>query len=338
MKIKTLIAIAMASATLASCGLSGKKTVEAEFSNPIIKSSMADPSVIKADDGYFYIYGTGKMIPVWKSLDLVNWIDCGNAFTPEGAPSFLPDGGVWAPDIHYIDGKYVLYYSMSYWGGLETSGVGRAISSSPEGPFKDLGKLLDYESLGTLNCIDPCLFTDDDGVNWLFWGSFRGLFMIEMTDDGLEIKPGAEPKVVAGNKYEGVFIEKRNGFYYMFASIDKCCRGANSTYKLVVGRSATIDGPYVNEFGESMMDNKHRLLLESNETFIGPGHCSGLVTDDKGDTWILYHAFTAENNYEKRWGFLDKVVWDKDGWPSISDGTPSLTSKAPYFKKKKSRR
>ena len=81
-----------------------------QYSNPIIYNNLPDPSVIKSKDGFFYLYATEDIrnVPIYRSLDLVNWIFVGTAFTEETRPHFLEKGMIWAPDINYINRKYVL--------------------------------------------------------------------------------------------------------------------------------------------------------------------------------------------------------------------------------------
>ena len=91
-------------------------------------------------------------------------------------------------------------------------------------------------------------------------------------------------------------LYKHGEYYYLFASIGNCCNGKDSSYQLVVGRSKNLFGPYGNMKSEKMLDNKHRLLLSSNERFRGPGHCSEIFEDSNGDIWVMYHAFDMEEN------------------------------------------
>lgn len=125
------------------------------YTNPVIGGNTPDPSVIKADDGYFYLYNTGGNTYYHRSKDLYNWEFLGTAFTEEDKPQWEPEAGIWAPDINYINGKYVLYYSMSSWGGGATCGVGVAVSDTPQGPFQDLGKLFRSNEIDVHNSIDP---------------------------------------------------------------------------------------------------------------------------------------------------------------------------------------
>lgn len=93
--------------------------VKRTYSNPVVTRSLPDPTVIKGEDGYFYLYATEDTynMPILRSRNLVNWGFLGTVFTNQTRPNFEPGGGLWAPDICRIDGKYVIYYSMSVWGG-----------------------------------------------------------------------------------------------------------------------------------------------------------------------------------------------------------------------------
>ena len=119
-----------------------------------------------------------------------------------------------------------------------------------------------------------------------------------------------KPQQVAGTAYEGTYIHKRGGYYYLFASIGRCCEGLKSTYTTVVGRSKYLFGPYVDKKGESMLENHHEVLIDKNEAFVGPGHNSEIVTDDKGADWVFYHAVSVANP-EGRVLMLDRVNWKK---------------------------
>jgi len=258
----------------------------------------------------------------------VNWSFIGTAFTDQTRPSFVPKGGIWAPDINYIEGKYVLYYSMSVWGGEWTCGIGAAVSDKPEGPFTDRGKLFTSREIEVQNSIDP-FFIEDDGRKYLFWGSFNGIFAIELTDNGLFIKPDAEKRPVAGTAYEGTYIMKRDGFYYLFASTGTCCEGIKSTYTTVAGRSDKLFGPYLNRSGESMSNNRHEILIHGNDRFAGTGHNSEIVSDKNGRTWILYHA-VDKSNPKGRVLLLDEVLWH-NGWPYVKGVIPGISNKRPDF-------
>ena len=301
-----------------------------KYSNPVIDYSLPDPSIIKGEDGYFYLYATEDIrnLPIHRSKDLVNWEFLGTAFTDENRPDFEPNGGIWAPDINKIGDKYVLYYSMSVWGGEWTCGIGCAVSDRPEGPFKDCGMMFRSNGIKVQNSIDP-FYIEDNGHKYLFWGSFRGIYAIELSEDGLSLKSGSSPVQIEGTAYEGTYIHKRGGYYYMFASIGSCCEGLKSTYTTVVGRSTSLFGPYLDKKGQSMMDNHHEILIHKNDSFVGTGHNSEIVSDNAGTDWLFYHAVSVANP-DGRVLMLDKIDWI-DGWPSVEGNSPSVKSEKPRF-------
>jgi arabinan endo-1,5-alpha-L-arabinosidase len=300
------------------------------YKNPVINYSLPDPTVIQANDGYFYLYATEDIrnTPIYRSQDLVNWKFVGTAFTDATRPTFEPKGGLWAPDINYINGKYVLYYSMSVWGGEWTCGIGVATADKPQGPFTDRGKLFRSNEIGVKNSIDP-FYVEESGKKYLFWGSFRGIYAIELSDDGLNVKPGAEKQRIAGTAYEGIYIHKRNGFYYLFASVGSCCEGLKSTYTTVVGRSDNLFGPYGDKQGRPMMENQHEVLIQKNHKFVGTGHNSEIVKDQKDQDWVFYHAVSVDNP-KGRVLMMDKVSWE-NGWPVVKGKSPSLESDRPVL-------
>ncbi len=155
-----------------------------------------------------------------------------------------------------------------------------------------------------------------------YLGSFRGIYAIELSEDGLSLKSGAEIVQIAGTAYEGTYIHKRDGYYYMLASTGTSCEGVNSTYTTVVGRSEELLGPYVDKEGLLMMENHHQILIHKNERFVGTGHNSEIATDNDGNDWFLYHAVDV-NNPAGRVLMLDKIEWI-DGWPYVEGNTARI--------------
>lgn len=312
------------------------------YTNPVITfSSAADPTVIRTDEG-FYLYSTQTdkyWIPIYFSKDLVNWEFKRSAFrnATRPKPDVLPDGGAfWAPEIRYINGKYVLYFSWAKWGDGSKSYTAVATSDSPVGDFLNAKPLLITDDFGS-NCIDQ-FYYEEDGKKYMFVGSFNGIYVTELTDDGLSVKRGADgkpvlKKQVCGRAFEGTNIYKKGKYYYLFASINNCCDGIDSRYKVVVGRSKNLLGPYVNRERKDMMSNSWTLVLEGDgETFFGPGHNSIIIPDDAGTDWMIYHSYVKENGaVGGRLGMLDRIVWSADGWPTIKKCVPSKGDLLPVF-------
>ena len=303
--------------------------ISSDYINPVCPVDGPDPCVNRAADGMFYAYTTDARI--FKSEDLVNWIQLDGAFNGVVYPWWLNGGGVCAPSVHYINGKYVMYYSMMIWGGPhDLPGVGIAVSKTPQGPFSDLGKMFTGEEVGILDSIDPCYYYHN-GKHHLIWGSYLGgIWIAELTTSAYKINSDVPLIQLTGTYLEGAMIYERDGYFYLF-----CSRGdIMSTYQVVVGRSTSLYGPYVDRQGNSMIDNNYELVLESSEEFTAPGHHSELILDDEGKTWILYHAWNVQQMEAGRCIMLDEVKWDSEGWPYMDAPSTKLT-KGPVFKKAK---
>ena len=284
---------------------------------PVIDMSAPDPTVIRAEDGTFYLYATEDMrnVPIFHSANLVDWKLVGTAFTDNSRPKWLPKGGIWAPDIQRVGGKYHLYYAKSVWGGEWDAGIGVAVSNNPAGPFVDRGYMFTSKQIGIQNCIDP-FYIEDGGKKYLFFGSFHGIYGVELTADGLHVKQGAKPREVAGTFMEATYIRRRGGYYYLFGSTGTCCEGARSTYRITIGRSKSLFGPYVDKAGQRLLDNHYNILLDKDDSVLGPGHNAGLITDDTGNDYMFYHGFKASDPDAGRVVWLSRIVW-ADGWPSM---------------------
>ena len=309
------------------------------YTNPVITfSSAADPTVIRTEDG-FYLYATQTdkyWVPIYFSKDLVNWEFKRTAFRNATKPQIPGGGAFWAPEIRHINGKYVLYFSWAKWGDGDASYTAVATSDSPLGDFVNSKELLTKEDFGS-NCIDQ-FYYEEDNKKYMFVGSFNGIYVTELTDDGLSVKRNENgtptlKKQVCGKAFESTNIYKKNGYDYLFASINNCCDGERSRYKVVVGRSQDLLGPYLDKSGKDMINNAWELVLEGDgQKFFGPGHNSIIVQDDAGTDWMIYHSYVKENGeVGGRLGMLDRVLWTEDGWPYIKNCVPSTSDFLPVF-------
>lgn len=319
------------------------------YINPVFEPILADPSIIRAADGWFYAYGTqddwgdgkgSRIVPIIRSKDLVQWYYTGTAF--QSLPSWkTTGGGIWAVNVVKMENKYFMYYSYSIWAD-PNPGVGLAISNTPYGPFKDLGKLYLSSEIGIANGIDP-FYIEANEKKYLFCGSYsnkanQGIYAFELTEDGKSIKdPSQKIKITAGD-FEGAMIHKRGAYYYFFGSKGGCCNGAASTYHLCVARSKSLFGPYLDKDGNSITERGNgTLLIQGNDTYAGPGHCARIITDKKGTDWLVYHAIKKSNpkvssGASRRSLMIDKLTWASDGWPKIEGRSPSeIKQDAPLF-------
>jgi len=312
---------------------------------PVLKNAVHDPVMIREGDNY-YIFATGRGISVKTSKDMKNWENI-NAVFPDttNLPAWHRDdipkqrGHLWAPDIHYRDGLFHLYYSVSAWMDFNSS-IGYATNKtldqhSPDYKWIDKGKVIDFRNGGEgVNVIDPNVFVEKDGSVWLFYGSYKaGLRLVEIdrkTGKLKSEKPGLT--ILTNSLGEGVFVIRVDDYYYIFASRGRCCSGLESTYQVVMGRSKNLKGPYLNKAGESWVDDKYSLFMEGNYEEPGRGH-NGFFTEHD-TTYIVYHAYTRSANGASLLN-IKPVYMDEEGWPTLTPTKKVLFAKSNLINLKK---
>lgn len=315
----------------------------------------ADPDVLKADDGYFYMYCTNTYCemgnkgmqydrgPIFQSKDLINWTWVGSVF--DGHPQALnwgdKDAGVWAPSVIKVGNHYNYYYSLSLWGD-SNPGIGVATSLTPYGPWTHYGKVLDSNLSGVKNSIDPQPIYDEDGKLYLIWGSFYGIGAVELTDDGTEVFWGinnikdhlywiiddnSNGQMDININYEGSYIVKRNDSYYYFGSQGTCCDGVNSTYRVKAGKANKLLGKYYGSDGKTLTDETGSygdLVVGPSEEVAGVGH-NTVVEDYEGEFWLFYHGFDVNGEYpNERTIFMDKLYFDENDMPYVENKKASI--------------
>ena len=295
-----------------------------------------DPCIIKEGDTY-HVFGSGgwnrNPSVSWRvSTDLHPWTDNGVPFDalPEWSVQAVPGAkSMWAPDIALVDGLYRMYYAVST-GGSMRSVIGFATTrtldrKSPDYGWTDHGLVIETFQGGTYNAIDPNFVADAQGNHWLAFGSYwSGLKLIPLDRKTGKPRPGDKtihsiayrPAPTGGdNPIEGAFIFQRDGYYYLFASYDYCCKGPASNYYVAVGRSRNITGDYVGKDGKRLMDGYGTgVIIErpwGSTDFRGPGHC-GLMHDGKRDLIVYHVESVAQKTPLLRIAELD---WSPDGWP-----------------------
>ena len=313
---------------------------------------MPDPAVIQAEDGSFYIFATGKGLPIYHSTDLVEWEKVGTVFdtpVPEWSKKAVPETeGIWAPDIVKLNDKYYVYYSVSSFGS-QRSVIGVAMNktldhTSKDYKWEDQGLAIEsFPGKNDFNAIDPAAFQQPDGSAFVVWGSFWGgikaMELNPMTGKSLEEKPTIKSIASRPNHrthaIEGAYMVKNDGYYYLFVSWDNCCSGANSDYKVIVGRSKEPLGPYVDFSGKPMTEGGGTLVLANNDNWRGPGHNSVLTTD-KG-SWIVHHTYDTFHLENQRILQIRPVYWTESGWPVVGEplckSNPMTTDKASVSEK-----
>jgi arabinan endo-1,5-alpha-L-arabinosidase len=290
-----------------------------------------DPStMIKCKDDYWVFY-TGNGVPSWHSKDLVHWEAGPHVFsqTPEWVREAVPrfrGNGFWAPDISFVGDRYCLYFAASSF-GKNGSAIGLATNPTldPDDPnYKWTDEGLVVKSVGRddsptpddYNTIDPAIIHDADGGLWLAFGSFwKGIELIQLDPKtGKRIKPDSVMYTLAHYAtIEASFIYYHDGYYYLFVNWGFCCRGANSTYEIRIGRCKDIIGPYLDQDGKDMLYGGGTKFLGTAGAFIGPGHAGILKDGDK--FWFSCHFY--DGTTPRGASFLDirPLTWGADGWP-----------------------
>lgn len=281
-----------------------------------------DPVLIR-HGGRWHLFSTGDGIPHRVSDDLQHWKLSEPVFPalPAWAKDAVP--GVrnpWAPDICLHDGLFHLYYSLSTFGS-QHSAIGLAVSPSLDAPrWEDRGLVLQSRRGDPYNAIDPNAFVAPDGRFWMAFGSFwQGIYLIELDRSTGKPLPGNVPRRIAarpngGTAIEAPFLIHHAGWIYLFVSVDFCCRGDRSTYQTVVGRSKSLDQPFVDKDGKRLLDGGGTLLCTSGPRWRGPGHPG--VAVDTGKHVLAVHAYDAQNNGVPTLR-LAPLGW-RGGWPQAS--------------------
>ncbi len=295
-----------------------------------------DPVIIKQDSTY-YVFCTGQGITVFSSADREHWKQQKPVFdkAPDWAVQTIAGfkGHIWAPDISYHNGQYYLYYSVSAF-GKNTSCIGVATNKTLDPLAKnfkwtDHGKVIQsVPGRDMWNAIDPNQIMDENNTPWLVFGSFwNGIKMVKLNTDLLSVAQPEEwytvasrkrdyilPDSVAGDAaIEAPFVYKHGNYYYLFVSFDYCCRGEKSTYKMVVGRSEKLAGPYADREGIPMNLGGGSTILEGDKNWYGTGH-NGVAGFD-GTDYIVFHAYDAAD-YGRSKLRIEKISWINH-WPVI---------------------
>lgn len=287
-----------------------------------------DPVMAKDGDTY-YVFSTGSRIIIICSKDMIEWEWCGRVFerTPRWLAEAVPGvGDLWAPDISYFNGKWHLYYAGSTFGSnVSVIALATNVTLDPESPeyaWVDEGEVIASQRISNWNAIDANLAFDLGGTPWLAFGSYwSGIKLRKIdaatgklaTDD--ETRYSLAQRFTNDGAVEAPFIIERHGLYYLFVSFDSCCRGAESTYNVRVGRAEQITGPYVDREEIPMLEGGGTQILTAYDRWRGPGH-NGIYLED-GTYWMVYHAYDAKEVGIPKLQ-IESLGWDEAGWPYLA--------------------
>ncbi|MBL0887503.1 arabinan endo-1,5-alpha-L-arabinosidase [Myceligenerans indicum] len=307
-----------------------------------------DPALVAGDDAApWFVYGTGDVRKGFGAPQILRsddggttWADAGTAWDQAGDPAWVREPGTgiagvenyWAPELHRHDGIWYLYYSASTFGSNDSAiGLATGTTLDPQDPdygWHDQGVVVRSTPGEThYNAIDPGVVEDADGTPWLFFGSFwGGIQVLPLEWPSGKPAAGAEPVTVASrigvseNAIEAPFVVARDGWYYLFVSWDKCCSGVDSTYRIMVGRSREVTGPYLDAEGTDLMLGGGTEVASTSGRMIGPGGQTVSVVGEPGASssayYLAYHFYDGDDGGAPTLA-VRELDWDADGWPSV---------------------
>jgi len=307
----------------------------------VTDTPMVHDPVMAYEDSTYYLFATGMGIQKMTSKDRRNWtvhsepvMSVIPKWTHDSVPGFR--NHVWAPDIIQWHGRWWLAYSCSTF-GKNGSAIGLlSCRSLSQGLWNDEGCIVSSkDKRDNWNAIDPNFVIDDQDQPWLVWGSFWDGIQLVRLDTAMHMAKGEKPRTIARryapgfkpsepnptskfagpNAIEAPFVFKHGGYYYLFVSWDYCCRGSKSNYRVAVGRSQHVAGPYLDKEGKDMTQGGGTLFLEGDKTeFEAAGHCAVYHFGDE-DLFICHGYSVTQNGTSVL--IQRPVSWTADGWPTI---------------------
>ena len=282
-----------------------------------------DPSTIMECDGKYYTFGTGGGGLI--SEDGWNWY-----------PGAERPGGGAAPDALKIGDKYLVAYS-STGGGLGGGHAGRILTmwnktldpSSPDFKFTEAIEVASSQVDEDCDAIDAGLFMDPvTGRLWCTYGTYFGFIRVVELDPATGARvEGNEPVDIAID-CEATTITYRNGWYYLLGTHGTCCDGVNSTYNIVVGRSRSVTGPYIDNVGRDMTAGGGKMVIDGADRQFGAGHFGRYIEDD-GVEKMSFHWEADLDRSGRSVLAIRPLLWVND-WPVggelFADGVYEITS------------
>lgn len=300
-----------------------------------------DPSRMVECEGKYYIYLTGVGIPSRVSDDGIRWEVGAPVLTevPDWMKKLVPkaDGKfIWAPDVIRVRDEYWLFYSYSTFGSqISAIGLLSNVTLDPKKPdykWQDRGLVIATNGTQNSNAIDAAPIFDSKGELWLSYGSWNRNGILIVPLDAQTGKPTGAPQSIAAGQATGPeapYLHFRDGYYYLFENEGHCCRGLNSTYKIMMGRSRDIRGPYLDKTGKRLDENGGSVFLESAGALIGPGHVG--IWSDGAVEKVTFHFYDGQKNGVPTLAMRD-LVWDANAWPiaapAVAGGRTAIISRA----------
>jgi len=324
--------------TLAALGLSALQPI-AGYPQPMNLTGPAiythDPTMVyNAQTDNYYVFRSGGTVSRSPRLQ-GPWTAFGQYL--DNGCSIIDHYGrckVWAPDVHEVNGTYYLYYSLSSTGS-QNSTIGVATSKTMDnGSWTDHGAVFHTVKGDLYNAIDPNMVPLANGSLLLDFGSFwGGIYQFPLGPAGF--KPAPNPpspthlshNATGNDSEEGSYLYKPNSseYYYLFFSSGACCGfeknptlpAPGDEYKVMVGRSKGVAGPYVDMNGVQLLNSGGSEVLGSHDNVYAPGGES-LFWDPKSNRDVIVYHWLPRNNLSDGNAHLGINYVDfTSGWPVL---------------------
>ncbi len=280
-------------------------------------SASSCPEIVK-HNGVYYNFNQSGGIAVKKSADLINWTKIGSVFDtkPAWIKAEIGSDSIWAPGCYKVGDKWRVYYAASSLGS-QNSVIGMAYAETPAGPYTDCGMVIRSHTGDPYNCIDPCIFTDDDGQTYFIWGSYwTGIYMRRLDKETGLLLEGSDEQwhLAQGEKQmEAPYLIKKDGYYYLFVAMGNLSK--NESYHWTVGRSESLFGPYVDKNGKPMLENNSSRLTAYKPGVQGLAHAHPFLDDD-GQWYMVGECWKDRTDPNRKVQLhISTIVWNDEGWP-----------------------
>ncbi len=285
------------------------------FNNPVKAAESADPDVYFKDGYYYYLVTTGDGVWIRKSNQLQN---IGSApATKVWSWSNGITGNVWAPELHYLNGKWYIYSC-----GSITSGCCTQRMFVLEGNTQDALGTYTFKTLWSdIPAIDETVWQDPSTgkiyMAWSQWDSEQSIFICQMTDPitmgATKVKLSAPTNSwerIGWPVNEGPYFIKRNNTLHIVFSVSGC-----STPDYALALLTCTNGNYLNASSWKKSTSPVFKRSDANGVY-GPGHCSFTQSPDGCEDWIVYHAKSStDNTNSDRSTRIQKFIWDANDYP-----------------------
>ncbi|MDQ6635023.1 MAG: glycoside hydrolase family 43 protein [Gemmatimonadota bacterium] len=318
------------------------------FTNPL--AAGADPWVVKQDGMYYYIQSIDNGIWVSKSATLTGVITAPPSkvwAAPTTSDTAWNRANVWAPELHFIDGRWYIYYAAGAPGSpflSQHAGVLESTGADALGTYNDRGMLYTGDSLGTTQgnrwAID--LTTTQIGTQrYAVWSGWANNATTDKTEQQLYIAQMDSPWHVSGNRVQiaaptetwekGTELALEEGPEFVRHGTDvMIVYSAQESWlkDYQLGRlklqSAAADPMSPASWA------KAGPVFSGNAGVYGVGHASFTLSPDGTENWIVYHSKTSTTPGWDRNIRMQKFTWAASGEPVFGEAVlPGTTLTKP---------